>query len=92
MNRGYEIDVKDYLRIIRRRRGIVLGIIAVSLVLSVFYFFYAPPNFSSSSKILVKRVESIFTSTYYRSPTEEEITNHISMIKNSNRWKSKTKK
>ncbi len=81
MNKGYEIDIKDYFRIIRRRRGIVLGIIVVSLVLSIFYFFYAPPNFTSSSKILVKRVESLFTSTYYRSPTEEELANHISLIK-----------
>lgn len=81
MNKEYEIDIKDYLRIVRRRRGIVLGIIAVCLVLSVLYFFYAPPNFTSTSKILVKRVESIFTSTYYKSPTEEEITNHIFLIK-----------
>jgi len=81
MNKEYEIDIKDYLRIIRRRRGIVLGIIAVCFLLSVLYFFYAPPNFTSTSKILVKRVESIFTSTYYKSPTEEEITNHIFLIK-----------
>ncbi len=81
MNKEYEIDIKDYLRIVRRRRGIVLGIIAVCLVLSILYFFYAPPNFTSTSKILVKRVESIFTSTYYKSPTEEEITNHIFLIK-----------
>jgi succinoglycan biosynthesis transport protein ExoP len=81
MNKEYEIDIKDYLRIIRRRRGIVLGIVAVCFLLSVLYFFYAPPNFTSTSKILVKRVESIFTSTYYKSPTEEEITNHIFLIK-----------
>ncbi len=81
MNKEYEIDIKDYLRIIRRRRGIVIGIIAVCLILSILYFFYAPPNFTSTSKILVKRVESIFTSTYYKSPTEEEITNHIFLIK-----------
>ncbi|MEJ2355075.1 MAG: Wzz/FepE/Etk N-terminal domain-containing protein, partial [candidate division WOR-3 bacterium] len=81
MNKEYEIDIKDYLRIIRRRRGIVIGIIAVCLILSVLYFFYAPPNFTSTSKVLVKRVESIFTSTYYKSPTEEELTNHIFLIK-----------
>jgi len=81
MNKEYEIDIKDYLRIIRRRRGIVLGIISVCLILSILYFFYAPPNFTSTSKILVKRVESIFTSTYYKSPTEEELTNHIFLIK-----------
>jgi succinoglycan biosynthesis transport protein ExoP len=81
MNKEYEIDIKDYLRIIRRRRGIVIGIIAVCFILSILYFFYAPPNFTSTSKILVKRVESIFTSTYYKSPTEEEITNHIFLIK-----------
>jgi capsular exopolysaccharide synthesis family protein len=80
MNREYEIDIKDYLRIIRRRVGIVIGIIAVCLILSVLYFLYAPPSFTSTSKILVKRVESIFTSTY-KSPTEEEITNHIFLIK-----------
>jgi succinoglycan biosynthesis transport protein ExoP len=81
MNKEYEIDIKDYLRIIRRRRGIILGIIAVCFILSVLYFFYAPPSFTSTSKILVKRVESIFTSTYYKSPTEEELTNHIFLIK-----------
>jgi succinoglycan biosynthesis transport protein ExoP len=81
MNKEYEIDIKDYLRIIRRRGGIVLGIVAVCFILSILYFFYAPPNFTSTSKILVKRVESIFTSTYYKSPTEEEITNHIFLIK-----------
>ncbi|MBN1695379.1 polysaccharide biosynthesis tyrosine autokinase [candidate division WOR-3 bacterium] len=81
MNKEYEIDIKDYLRIIRRRGGIVIGIIAVCFILSILYFFYAPPNFTSTSKILVKRVESIFTSTYYKSPTEEEITNHIFLIK-----------
>lgn len=81
MNKEYEIDIKDYLRIIRRRRGIVIGIIAVCLILSILYFFYAPPSFTSTSKILVKRVESIFTSTYYKSPTEEELTNHIFLIK-----------
>ena len=81
MNKEYEIDIKDYLRIIRRRRGIVIGIISVCLILSILYFFYAPPNFTSTSKILVKRVESIFTSTYYKSPTEEELTNHIFLIK-----------
>lgn len=81
MNREYEIDVKDYLRIIRRRRGIVLGIIVVCIILSVLYFFYAPPNYTSTSKILVKRVESIFGVNYYKSPTEEELTNHIFLIK-----------
>jgi succinoglycan biosynthesis transport protein ExoP len=81
MNKEYDIDIKDYLRIIRRRRGIVIGIIVGCLVLSVIYFFYAPPNFTSTSKILVKRVESIFASTYYKTPTEEEITNHIFLIK-----------
>jgi succinoglycan biosynthesis transport protein ExoP len=81
MNKEYEIDIKDYLRIIRRRGGIVIGIVAVCFILSILYFFYAPPNFTSTSKILVKRVESIFTSTYYKSPTEEEITNHIFLIK-----------
>jgi capsular exopolysaccharide synthesis family protein len=81
MNKEYEIDLKDYLRIIRRRRGIVLGIIAVCCVLSIFYFFYAPPNYTSISKILVKRVESIFGMNYYKSPTEEELTNHIFLIK-----------
>lgn len=81
MNREYEIDVKDYLRIIRRRRGIVSGIIIVCFILSVLYFFYAPPNYTSNSKILVKRVESLFGMNYYKSPTEEEITNHIFLIK-----------
>ncbi len=81
MNKEYEIDIKDYLRIIRRRRGIVIGVISVCLILSFLYFFYAPPNYTSTSKILVKRVESIFTSTYYKSPTEEELTNHIFLIK-----------
>ena len=81
MNKEYEIDLKDYLRIIRRRRGIVLGIVAVCFVLSVCYFFYAPPNYTSISKILVKRVESIFGVNYYKSPTEEELTNHIFLIK-----------
>ncbi len=81
MNREYEIDVKDYLRIIRRRRGIVLGIIIICFILSVLYFFYAPPNYTSNSKILVKRVESLFGMNYYKSPTEEEITNHIFLIK-----------
>ncbi len=81
MNKEYEIDIKDYLRIIRRRRGIVIGIIAACLILSILYFFYAPPNYTSTSKVLVKRVESIFTSTYYKSPTEEELTNHIFLIK-----------
>lgn len=81
MNKEYEIDLKDYLRIIRRRRGIVLGIVAVCVVLSVFYFFYAPPNYTSISKILVKKVESLFGMNYYKSPTEEELTNHIFLIK-----------
>jgi len=81
MNKEYEIDLKDYLRIIRRRRGIVLGIIAVCIILSVFYFFYAPPNYTSISKILVKKVESLFGMNYYKSPTEEELTNHIFLIK-----------
>ncbi len=81
MNKEYEIDIKDYLRIIRRRRGIVIAIVAVCLILSVLYFFYAPPSFTSTSKILVKRVESIFTSNYYKTPTEEELTNHIFLIK-----------
>jgi len=81
MNREYEIDVNDYLRIIRRRRGIVLGIIVVCVILSVLYFFYAPPNYTSTSKILVKRVESLFGINYYKSPTEEELTNHIFLIK-----------
>jgi capsular exopolysaccharide synthesis family protein len=81
MNKEYEIDLKDYLRIVRRRRGIVLGIIVVCIILSVIYFFYAPPNYTSISKILVKRVESIFGMNYYKSPTEEELTNHIFLIK-----------
>jgi succinoglycan biosynthesis transport protein ExoP len=81
MNKEYEIDIKDYLRIIRRRRGIVIGIVAVCIILSGLYYFYAPPIFTSTSKILVKRVESIFTSNYYKTPTEEEITNHIFLIK-----------
>jgi succinoglycan biosynthesis transport protein ExoP len=81
MNKEYEIDIKDYLRIIRRRRGIVIGIVAVCIILSGLYYFYAPPIFTSTSKILVKRVESIFTSNYYKTHTEVELTNHLFLIK-----------
>ncbi|MEO0293636.1 MAG: polysaccharide biosynthesis tyrosine autokinase [candidate division WOR-3 bacterium] len=77
----YEFDIRDYLRIIIRRKGIIIGIIGLFLFSALLYFFCVSPEYTSISKILVKRVESIFTTTYYRSPTEEELTNHIFLIK-----------
>ena len=76
-----EVDIRDYIRIIRRRLWIILGVFGVSLILTFLYFIYSPPLYTTSSTILVKKVEALFGGGYFQSPTEEELTNHIYLLK-----------
>jgi len=76
-----ELDIRDYFRIIRRRLWIILGVIGFSIILTCLYLIYSPPLYSSASTILVKKVETLFGGGYFPSPTEEEITNHIYLLK-----------
>ena len=76
-----EVDIRDYIRIIRRRLWIILGVFGVSLILTFLYFIYSPPLYTTSSTILVKKVETLFGGGYFPSPTEEELTNHIYLLK-----------
>ncbi|MCK4526961.1 polysaccharide biosynthesis tyrosine autokinase [candidate division WOR-3 bacterium] len=76
-----ELDIQDYFRIIKRRLWIILGVVGFSIVFAFLYLFYSPPLYSSSSTILVKKIETIFGGGYFSSPTEEELTNHIYLLK-----------
>jgi succinoglycan biosynthesis transport protein ExoP len=76
-----EVDIRDYIRIIRRRFWIILSVFGFSLILTILYFIYSPPLYTSSSTILVKKVETLFGGGYFPSPTEEELTNHIYLLK-----------
>jgi len=76
-----EVNIRSYIRIIRRRFWIILGVFSVSLILTFMYFIYSQPLYTSSSTILVKKVETLFGGGYFSSPTEEELTNHIYLLK-----------
>jgi len=81
MEREREVDIRDYIRIIRRRFWIILGVCGISIILALLYVIYSPPLYTSDSTILVKKVETLFGGGYYSSPTEEELTNHIYLLK-----------
>jgi len=80
-NHDREVDIRDYMRIIRRRFWVILGVVVASIILSFLYFFYSSPIYRSSSTIVVKKVESLFGGGYFPSPTKEELTNHIYLLK-----------
>ena len=44
-----EVDIRDYIRIIRRRLWIILGVFGVSLILTFLYFIYSPPLFGDTN-------------------------------------------
>lgn len=80
-NGDYEVSLKDYIKVIRRRFWIIISVIGLGIILSLLYVYKAPPRFKSSSTLLVKRIESLFGGAYLTSPIEEEIANHIYLIK-----------
>ena len=76
-----EGDIKRYIKIIKRRLWIVLGVIGGAIILSVIYIIFSPPLYTSSSSFMIGRLESLFADRYLRISMEEEITNHLYLIK-----------
>ncbi|MCK4320999.1 polysaccharide biosynthesis tyrosine autokinase [candidate division WOR-3 bacterium] len=76
-----EGDIKRYIKIIKRRLRIVLGVIGGAIILSVIYIIFSPPLYTSSSSFMIRRPESLFADRYLRISMEEEITNHLYLIK-----------
>ncbi len=81
MELNKEGDLKHYIKIIRRRLWIVLGVIGGAIILSPIYLLFSPPLYTSSSSFMVGRLESLFADGYPRITMAEEITNHLQLIK-----------
>ncbi|GAH81104.1 unnamed protein product, partial [marine sediment metagenome] len=52
-----------------------------AIILSVIYIIFSPPLYTSSSSFMIGRLESLFADRYLRISMEEEITNHLYLIK-----------
>jgi len=76
-----EADFKNYIKIIRRRLWIVLGVICGAIIVIILYLNFSPPIYTSSSSFMVARLESLFAEGYLRTTVAEEITNHLYLIK-----------
>lgn len=76
-----EGDLKHYIKIIKRRLWMVLGVIGGAIILSVVYLIFSPPLYTSSSSFMIRRLESLFAEGYIRTTMVEEITNHLYLIK-----------
>jgi capsular exopolysaccharide synthesis family protein len=76
-----EGDLKHYIKVIKRRLWIVLGIIIGAAIISIVYFLLSPPLYTSSSSFMIGRLESLFASGYLRTTVVEEINNHLHLVK-----------
>lgn len=76
-----ELDIHEYIRIIKRRQWIIIGVIILSLIFASLYLIYSPPLYNSSSSILIKKVPTLFGQGYFETPTYEELMNHIFLLK-----------
>ncbi len=80
MELNKEGDLKHYLKVIKRRLWIVLGVIGGAVIICIIYFLLSPPLYTSSSSFMIGRFESLFATGYLRTTVVEEINNHLHLV------------
>ena len=75
-----EGDLKHYIKVIKRRLWIVLGVIGGAVIISFIYLLISPPLYTSSSSFMIGRLESLFAVGYLRTTVIEEINNHLHLL------------
>jgi polysaccharide biosynthesis transport protein len=78
-----EIHLRDYLRVIRKRRGTVVTFFLLVLVGVVLFTFSATPQYQGAVKVLIEKVESnnLTGGSYYRSYDPEFYETQVQLIK-----------